>query len=66
MKNYLDIHIKVALNIANLIVSIFILYLSDLYFVFVRIFTPGEEAHLPRWRRIPRGRRALGTNTAYK
>ena len=35
MKNYLDIHIKVALNIAHLIVSIFILYLPIFLFVFV-------------------------------
>ena len=35
MKNYLDIHIKVALNIAHLIVSIFILYLRIFLFVFV-------------------------------
>ena len=35
MKNYLDIHIQVALNIAHLIVSIFILYLPIFLFVFV-------------------------------
>ena len=35
MKNYLDIHIKVAPNIAHLIVVIFILYLLIFLFVFV-------------------------------
>ena len=35
MKNYLDIHIQAALNIAHLIVSIFILYLPIFLFVFV-------------------------------
>ena len=51
MKNYLDIHIKVALNIAHLIVSIFILYNTNILICICRICISYLSGSLPREKR---------------